>query len=138
MPFLRSISSFGGSPFLINICQIWNPYIFYSLLFSLAFASADIIFQKYLKVHSAVTQKKICGTNFPFLTDSLKSPHPLNCQNPLSVTERFLSMIPQHIECSHNVKAMERCCFTSKPKIQIRPIVIGISFRLKSSSNINC
>ena len=39
----------------------------------------------------------------------------------------------------HNTKAIEGCDFvTSKPKIQIRTVAIGIYFRFISSSKINC
>ena len=44
------------------------------LLFLLAFASADIIFHKFLELHSTLSEKKIFVMNFPFLTDSLKGP----------------------------------------------------------------
>ena len=60
----------------------------------LAFTSADIIFYKLLELHASLSEKKIFVTNFPFLTDSLKPPHPLTGQNPLSVTKVFLSMLP--------------------------------------------
>ena len=53
----------------------------------LALTSADIIFHNILELHSTLTDKKIFVTNFPFLTDSLT--HPLNDQNPLSVTKVF-------------------------------------------------
>ena len=45
---------------------------FYFLLFLLTFTSTDIIFHKFLEIHSALSEKKILVTNFPFLTDSLK------------------------------------------------------------------
>ena len=63
----------------------------------LAFTSADIIFYKLLELHTSLSEKKIFVTNFPFLTDSLKPPHPLTGQNPLSVTKVFLSMLPYSI-----------------------------------------
>ena len=57
----------------------------------LAFTPGDIIFHKLLELHSPLseTKKKIFLTNFPFSTDSLKPLHPLNEQNPLSVTKVF-------------------------------------------------
>ena len=55
----------------------------------LAFTSADIIFHKLLELHSSLSEKRIFVANFPFLTDSLKPLHPLNSQNPLSVTRFF-------------------------------------------------
>ena len=57
---------------VIKICMI-SHQIFYFLLFLLAFTSADIIFHKFLELHST-SDKKIFVTNFPFLTDSLKPP----------------------------------------------------------------
>ena len=42
--------------------------IFYLLLFLLAFTSADIIFHKFLELHSTLSEKKIFVTNFSFLT----------------------------------------------------------------------
>ena len=58
-----------------------NPQIFYFLLFLLAFTSADIIFHKFLELHST-SDKKIFVTNFPFLTNSFKPP-PLPHPPPL-------------------------------------------------------
>ena len=57
---------------VIKTCMI-SHQIFYFLLFLLAFTSADIIFHKFLELHST-SDKKIFVTNFPFLTDSLKPP----------------------------------------------------------------
>ena len=64
------------------------------LLFLGAFISfyiqhADNNFYKFLELHSTLYEKKIFVANFPFLTNSLKHPHPLNSQNPLSVTKVF-------------------------------------------------
>ena len=57
--------------------------MFYFLLFLLAFTSADIIFHKFLELHSTLSEKKIFVANFPFLTDSLKPRplYPLDSQN---------------------------------------------------------
>ena len=45
--------------------------------FILVFISADIIFHKFLELHSTYEKKKIFVTNFSFLTDySLKPPTP--------------------------------------------------------------
>ena len=38
----------------------------------LAFTLADIIFHKFLELHSTLPEKKIFVTNFPFLMDLLK------------------------------------------------------------------
>ena len=43
-----------------------------------------MVFHKLVELHSSLSEK-----NFPFLTDSLQPPHPLNGQNPLSVTKVF-------------------------------------------------
>ena len=53
----------------------------YFLLFLLAFASADSIFQKFLELHAASTSPAL-----PF--------HPLNGQNPLSVWQKFFVDAP--------------------------------------------
>ena len=45
------------------------------LFLVVGFTSADIIFRKFLELHSPLSEKKIV-TNFPFLTDSLKPPAP--------------------------------------------------------------
>ena len=57
---------------MIKVCMI-SHQIFYFQLFLLAFRSADIIFHKFLELHST-SNKKIFVTSFPFLTDSLKPP----------------------------------------------------------------
>ena len=74
----------------------YSHQIFYFLLFLLAFTSANIIFHKFLELHSTLSEKKIFVLNFPFLTDSLKPPPPtqlppppLNSQNRLSVAKAF-------------------------------------------------
>ena len=56
--------------------------IFYFLLFLLVFTSADIIFHRFLDLHSTLSGKKIFVTNFSFSTVSLNPlPQPLNSQN---------------------------------------------------------
>ena len=83
--------------FFYIVFQVWKVLlkelvrhtyqIFYFLLFYtviLAFTtSADIIFHKFLELHST-SEKKMFVTIFPFLTNSLKPPT-LNDQNPLSM-----------------------------------------------------
>ena len=59
---------------LIKIYKI-NHQIFYLLLFYIVF-SADIIFHKFLELHSTLSEKTIFVKNFLFLTDSLKPPPP--------------------------------------------------------------
>ena len=51
----------------------YNHQVFYFLLFLLAFTSADVIFQKFLELHTH-SKKKIFLTNFLFWTDSHKAP----------------------------------------------------------------
>ena len=48
-----------------NTCPFY--IVFYLLLFLLAFTLADIIFQKFLKLHTTLSEKKIFVTNFSFL-----------------------------------------------------------------------
>ena len=49
----------------------YSHQIFYFLLFYmiLAFTLADIMFHKFLELHSTLSKKKIFITMFPFLTD---------------------------------------------------------------------
>ena len=63
---------------VIKICKM-QPLGVRDLLFLvyidvLDFISANIIFHKYLELHSTLSEKKIFVTNFAFLTDLLKSP----------------------------------------------------------------
>ena len=61
---------------LIKVCKIEPPdllFIAVFISFYISFTSADIIFHKFLELHSTLPGKKILVTNFPFLTDSL--PH---------------------------------------------------------------
>ena len=107
MLFLHCISSFEGINILfINICKIQPDYSFLVVI-----TSADIIFEKFLELHSTSSEKKRFSSRiFLFLTDSRTPhppppphthththkkethphPHPLyNDQNPLSVTKVF-------------------------------------------------
>ena len=47
---------------------------FISCCFILALTSADIIFHKFLELHSTLSEKKDFRYEFPFLTDSHKPP----------------------------------------------------------------
>ena len=52
------------------------------------------MFHKSLELHLTLSEKYFCVTNFSFLTDSLKPPHPRNVgnsQNPLSMTKVFVN-----------------------------------------------
>ena len=72
IPFLHCISSFEGN-FSKNLKDAATTDLFYFWLFllgvALAFTSADIIFQKFLELHSTLSEKQIFSTNFPFLTN---------------------------------------------------------------------
>ena len=62
------------------VLEVFLTKICFYLLFLLAFTSANIIFHKFLKLHSALSEKNIFVTNFPFLTDLLKPPNPLTAK----------------------------------------------------------
>ena len=73
---------------LIQICKI-QPL---DLLFLVIFISFCINrFHKFLKLHSALSERKIFVTNFPFLMGSLNTyPHPLkHLKSSLSMTRVF-------------------------------------------------
>ena len=55
----------------------YSHWIFYLFCFMLAFTSTDIVFHRFLELHSTLSGKKIFVINFPFLTDSLKLLTPL-------------------------------------------------------------
>ena len=48
-----------------------NPSYNISYCFMLAFTSEDIIFHKFLELHSTLSEKKIFVTHFSFFTDSM-------------------------------------------------------------------
>ena len=76
---------------LTKNCTI-SHQIFYFLLFYISFyISRHHFFHKFLELPSALSEKKIFVTNFPFLMNSIKPPtiQPLNSQNWLSVTKVF-------------------------------------------------
>ena len=50
------------------------------MLFLVAFTSADIIFHKFLELHSLLSVKKDFRHEFSFLTDSLDPPTPLTAK----------------------------------------------------------
>ena len=58
---------------VLKICKIEPSHLLF-LLFSLAFASAGIIFQKYLELHSTISEKKYFRHKFSFLTDFPRPP----------------------------------------------------------------
>ena len=66
-----------------------RPPVFYVLLFLLAFTSADIIFYKFLKLHSALPEEKIFRCEVFLFNGFNQTPHSFNGQNPLSVTKVF-------------------------------------------------
>ena len=83
-------SSFEGTS-IIKICKIEPPDLLFIVVF-ISFISADIIFQKYLGLHLTLSEKEFFRHEFSFFnrfTNPPPSPHPLNSQNPLSVTKVF-------------------------------------------------
>ena len=74
---------------LIKNSKVQPPGLLF-LLFLLAFTLGDIIFHKFLELHSVLSKKRIFLTKFPFLTDSLKAHDPLNLE------KRFLLMLPYY------------------------------------------
>ena len=50
---------------LIKICKIEPPDLLFLVAF-ISFTSADIIFHKFLEIHSVLSVKKIFVTNFLF------------------------------------------------------------------------
>ena len=68
----------------IKICKMQSLDLLFLLLFLLAFTWADIIFQKFLELHSALSAKKdFCYkfSCFNKFTQTPPSPHPLDSQN---------------------------------------------------------
>ena len=64
----------------------------------LTFMSADIIFHKFLELHSTLTEKKDFCHKFSFLTDWLK-PLPLNGQNLLKSMTNILCRCDAPLKC---------------------------------------
>ena len=75
--------------YVINICKIEPLDLLFLVVFISFYISRYIIFHKCLELHSILSVKKIFVNEFSFLTDSLKLPHSLYSQNPLSVTKVF-------------------------------------------------
>ena len=75
----------------LEICKI-QPQNLLFLVVLLAFTSANIIFHKYLELHSTLSEKRFSSRIFLFLMDSLKSPTKL----PKSAKrdKSFLLMLP--------------------------------------------
>ena len=67
MPFLHYISSLEGTSYKALQDTVTRSFTF--LLFLLTFTSADIIFHKFLELHSTLSEKKNFVTNFPLLTN---------------------------------------------------------------------
>ena len=81
---------------LIKICKTQPPDLLFLFVFiSFYVSTVSIIFPKLLELHSTISEKCIFAINFPFLTDSLRHPQPLNSQNPLIVTKVFFWMLPK-------------------------------------------
>ena len=72
-----------------------HQIFFFSCFILVFFTSTDIVFHKFLELHSTLFVRKIFVTKFSlFLMDPLKPPpppppHSLNSQNQLSVTKVF-------------------------------------------------
>ena len=77
MPFLHCISSFEGASYK-NLKYSYSHWMFCFFLFSLAFTSANIIFQKFLELHSTIFEKKKdFHHKFSISNRLTQTPHPL-------------------------------------------------------------
>ena len=86
-----------------KICKIQSLDLLFLVIFISFYITSADIFNKFLELHSTLSEKKIFVTNFPFLTDSLNTQppgppppppsfqhtHHHHHQNPLSVTKVF-------------------------------------------------
>ena len=63
----------------------------------LTFRSAGIVFHNYLELHSTISKKKNFHHKFSFLNGYTQTPHPLNGQNQLSVTNVFCRSSLSHL-----------------------------------------
>ena len=109
---LKSVEKY--TPFSHWIWSFEDTFYNNSCCFMLDFTSADIIFHYFLELHTTLSEKKIFVMNFPFLTDSLKLPHPLNGQNLLSVTKVCCwcsHMMLTKLQCSGFTKFITRSMF---------------------------
>ena len=70
---------------LIKICKVQPPCLLFLFVFILTSAGTH----KFLELHSKISEKKMFSSRIFFLTDLLRPPHPLKCQNPLNVTKVF-------------------------------------------------
>ena len=77
-----------GTP--VKRCKVQLPLLFISCCFTSVFTVAIILYD-FLEFHSTFIWKKICASNFSFLTDLPKAPtvSTLNSQNPLSMMKVF-------------------------------------------------
>ena len=73
---------------LIQICKMQPPVLF-SPFFYISFRISRYYFSQVFRTLFKIIWKKIFVTYFLLLTDCLKPSHPLNGQNPLTVTKRF-------------------------------------------------
>ena len=81
---------------LIKICKM-SHQIIYFLLFYTSFYINRHHFSQIFRTSLNIICKNIFVRNFPFLTDSLKPPHPVNGQNPLSMTKVFCRFSPSSL-----------------------------------------
>ena len=84
-----NISSFEGTSYE----NLWNTLTrsFISCCFYWILHQQISFLTNFSELHLTLSEKKIFVTNFSFLMDPLKhpSPHPVNGQNPLSMTKIF-------------------------------------------------
>ena len=94
--YSHCISSFEGNS-CIKICKMSHQSLIFS--FILVFTSADIIFHKFLELHSTLSARKIFIMNLPSLMDPLKPSHP----TPLSNSQNLLSVMKLFCQYSLNI-----------------------------------
>ena len=125
---------------LTNICKI-SHQIFYFLLFYVSFYISRYNFSQIIRTSFIVIWKK----------DSLKPPHPLNGQNPLSVTKVFCrcSLIVLFFRTRGSTviptnwcKTFEACTWTMSKFDKNLPICYNIAIRRydnsENSSSLSC
>ena len=136
MPFLHYILSFEGTSYknlYDRATRSFIQYCFYQLLHQQV-----SFFHKFLELHSTLSEKSIFIMNFPFLfrfTETL--PHPLNGQNPLSMTKAFcrcslMLSCQEGKQKSHHIFQS----FSSKEHPKIRLISMMVLKQFEKSGNL--
>ena len=123
---------------LIKICMIEPPDLLFSIAFISFYISRYHFFHKFLELHSTLSEKSIFIMNFPFLfrfTETL--PHPLNGQNPLSMTKAFcpcslMLSCQEGKQKSHHIFQS----FSSKEHPKIRLISMMVLKQFEKSGNL--